>query len=274
MTSTIHIFDEYQGLVETLSDSERHKKRIDLEKLVYSTLKSKYSTALKKAWDSWNPPTGSNKTIVIIERRIHENLEFILHNAAWAGQEGGWGVTIVCSDLNLPYIRAIVGTKHIQILPLFQGNPTPQQGKEEYNRLLQSSKFFEMFEEEYLIFVEMDCYFRKQIPDTLMTCDYVAAPYAWDGKTAGGGLSFRRKSIMLEICKAFPEPLPAADIFASNGINALGYSMPPLLYSKDIFAESILDADPVGVHQWWTFFSPDLEDSQAIFDRFMTIEIP
>lgn len=273
MTSTFHIFDEFQGLVETLSDSDRHKKRIELEKLIYSTLKSKYSAALKKAWETWNPSTGSNKKIVLIERRIHENLEFLLHNSAWAGQEGEWNIAIVCSDLNLPYIQAIVGKKNIQLLPIFKGNPPPQQAKEEYNKLLQSSEFFEMFQEEYLCLVEMDCYFRKQIPDSVITCDYIAAPYAWNKKEAGGGLSFRRKSVMLEICKEFPVKLPAQDIYASNGMNILGYSMPPVLYSKDIVAESILDADPIGVHQWWTFFSPQLDDSEVIFQRLMSIEL-
>ena len=273
MTSSIHIFDEFSELVENLTDVQRHKKRMEIEKIIYSTLKYRYSLALQNAWNNWNPPLESNRKIVIVERRIHENLEFIIHNSAWAGQEGGWGLCIVCSDVNEKYIRAIVGAKNVQVIPLFKGNPSPEQGKQEYNELLQSSEFFEYFDEEYLCLVEMDCYFRKQIPDFVTTCDYIAAPYAWNCDLAGGGLSFRRRTAMIEICRKFPEKMPAADVFACEGIRAVGGSMPPRLYSKDIVAESILDADPVGVHQWWTFFSPKLQDAQSIFDRFMTLEI-
>lgn len=273
MTSTIHIFDEYPELTETLSESKRHKKRMDLERLIFSILKTRYGSALQEIWKTWNPPTGSSKKIILLERRIHENLEFLLHNCAWAGQEGGWGLCVVCSDVNETYVRTLVGEKNIQVLPLFKGNPSPEQGKQEYNELLQTSEFYEYFDEEFLCFVEMDCYFRKQIPDSVLTCDYIAAPYAWDPSAAGGGLSFRRRSTMLEICELFPIYLPAQDVYASNGIRAIGRSMPPLLYSKEIVAESILDGDPVGVHQWWTFFSPGIENADDIFQRFMTIEI-
>lgn len=273
MTSSIHIFDEFQELTEYLSPSDRHGKRMELEKLVFSGLKMRYGEFFQKIWAKWNPPIGSDRKIVIVERRIHENLEFILANCAWAGQEGGWELAIVCSDVNEAYVRDLVGSRNIQILPFFQGNPTPEKGKVEYNSLLQSSDFYRLFKEDYLCLVEMDCYFRKQIPDSVLSCDYIAAPYAWDGASAGGGLSFRRRSAMLEICEACPEKLPAQDIFISEGVKTLGFSMPPLLYSKDIVAESILDADPVGVHQWWTFFSPKLEEAESIFQRFMSIEI-
>jgi hypothetical protein len=273
MTSTIHIFDEYPELTENLPESKRHKKRMELERLIFSTLKTRYGTALQKAWASWNPPSNTQKKILILERRIHENLEFLLHNCAWAGQEGAWGLCVVCSDVNETYVRTLVGEKNVQVLPLFKGNPSPEQGKQEYNELLQTSEFYEYFDEEFLWLVEMDCYFRKQIPDSVMTCDYIAAPYAWDPSGAGGGLSFRRRSIMMEICNLFPIPLPAQDVYACHGIRAIGGSMPPLLYSKDILAESILDGDPVGVHQWWTFFSPKLEGAEDIFQRFMTLEL-
>lgn len=273
MTSTVHIFDEYPELTEKMSDAKRHRKRVEMERLIFSTLKIRYGQTFREFWNTWNPPTSSSKKIVIIERRIHENLEFLLQNCAWAGENGGWGLGIVCSDVNETYIRELVAEKNVQILPIFQGNPSPEEGKREYNELLQTAEFYKYFEEEFLCLVEMDCYFRKQIPDSVLTCDYIAAPYAWDGSLAGGGLSFRRRSTMLKICKAFPVALSAQDVYASNGIRAIGASMPPLLFSKEIVAESILDGDPVGVHQWWTFFSPALEDAEQIFQRFMSIEI-
>ena len=77
MTSTIHIFDEYAMPVEILRDSQRHTKRIQLEKLIFSILKTRYGKFFQDFWTSYFPPVTSKKQIVIVERRIHENLEFI-----------------------------------------------------------------------------------------------------------------------------------------------------------------------------------------------------
>lgn len=273
MVVSLAIFDEFPELVESYSDVQRHKKRCELEALVFSALKTSYGSLLQHAFASWKSPENPTKRIVIVERRIHPNLEFVLHNAAYFGQEGGWALSIVCSDINLRYIQQIVGDQSVQIIPFFQGNPEPAVGKREYNTLLQTAEFYELFQEEHVIVMEMDCYFRKQIPDLLLSCDYVGCPYAWDQTMAGSGLSFRKRSVMLEICRQFPTKEDAQDIYAAKGVQALGYTMPPLLFSKDLFAESILDADPVGVHQWWTFFSPKLDDAEEIFNRLMTLEI-
>lgn len=267
------MFDEFPDLVETLSDEDRHRKRMQLESLVFCTLQKRYGHRLQAAWATWTPPLNPSKRIVLIERRIHPNLEFLLHNCAFFGKESEWAISIVCSDLNFRYVSEIVGSKQVEILPLFKGNPSPTLGKQEYNQLLQSEFFYQQFSEEFLCLMEMDCYFRKQIPEIVTTCDYIAAPYAWNHFAAGGGLSFRKRSVMIHLCKSFPEKMDAQDVFCSAGISALGYQMPPLLFSKEIVAESILDSDPVGVHQWWTFFSPALTDAEEIFKTLMTLDV-
>lgn len=273
MTSTIHIFDEFDIPVECLTDSQRHQKRTELEKLIFSILKTNYGNYFQSFWKSYSPPSTSTKQIVIVERRIHENLEFILQNCAWAGQEGGWSLAILCSDMNLSYVKSIVGEKSVQIVPYFQGNSPPSEAKVEYNQLLQTTDFYELFSADTLCLVEMDCYFRKQIPDSVISCDYIASPYAWNHDSAGGGLSFRNRKTMIQICATVPEKYPCQDVYISDGIQNLGFSMPPMLYSKDICAESILHCDPVGVHQWWTFFSPQLQEAHDIFERFMKLEV-
>lgn len=275
MTSTITIFDEFDIPVEHLSDSERHRKRVELEKLIFSTLKTTYGANLQAFWNQYQVPVGASKQIVLVERRIHENLEFLLHNCAWAGSEGGWSLAIVCSDMNLRYVEAILGSQkpHVQILPWFRGNPEPRKGKAEYNELLQTAEFYKLFQAETLCLVEMDCYFRKPIPEIVTDCDYLAAPYAWNPYEAGGGLSFRNRKAMIDICNQYSPKLENQDVFACRGALALGFTMPPLLFSKEMVAESILDADPVAVHQWWTFFDAQMDDAEEIFHRFMSISL-
>jgi hypothetical protein len=273
MTSTIHIFDEYAMPVEILRDSQRHTKRIQLEKLIFSILKTRYGKFFQDFWTSYFPPVTSKKQIVIVERRIHENLEFILHNAAYFSREGEWSLAIVCSDVNINYVKSIVGEKSVQIVPLFQGNPNGNLAKDEYNQLLQTADFYNHFSAETLCLVEMDCYFRKQIPDSVTTFPFLAAPYAWDFTSMGGGLSFRNRLLMIEICNTFHEKYHCQDLYISDGIKKLGYEIPPIVYVKDILAESILHSDPIGVHQWWTFFHPQIEEANEIFERFMSLDI-
>jgi hypothetical protein len=275
MTSTISIFDEFHRPVEELSESERHRKRIELERMIFSILKLQYGKRFGDFWQIYSLPVKSTKQIVIIERRIHENLEFLLQNCAWAGSEGGWSLAVVCSDMNQRYVEEVLGPKKdiVQVIPWFKGNPDSASGKREYNELLQTAVFYELFQADTLCLVEMDCYFRKQIPEIVTTCDYLAAPYAWNLNEAGGGLSFRNRKAMLTICQAGLEMLPAQDVFACRSMSKMGFVVPPLLFAKDIVAESIHDCDPVGVHQWWTFFDPSGHDAKEQFERFMTIDI-
>jgi hypothetical protein len=192
-----------------------------------------------------------------VERRIHPNLEFILYNAAYFAR--GWSIAIVCSDLNIEYIKEILAHNlgAVHLIQTFQGNPPPEVGKNEYNYLLQSSEFYEALPSENLLMMEMDAYLRKPIPDTIFGYDYVAAPYAWDESMSGGGLSFRKRSKMLEICSRYNIFEPGQDIYACKGMKAIGASVPSFEESMEYFCELCLYEDPIGLHQWWTFFFPN-----------------
>ena len=95
---TIHIFDEFPGKLTT---EQRHQKRTRLEPLVFDILKQKYWTPIDIFWQTHKVPSeiDANKCIVIVERRIHENLAFLIRNVAYFAPT--WAITIICSDINL-----------------------------------------------------------------------------------------------------------------------------------------------------------------------------
>ena len=260
-----NVFAGYMKIAGTMTDKEKHEKRMVLEPRVFDILKEKYLTPLQDFWASYTVPYDAENRVVIIERRIHPNLEFILYNAAYFAR--GWGITIVCSDLNKNYIESLL--KHnldlVQVITMFEGNPEPSIGKNEYNMLLQSKEFYEALPSEGLLLMEMDTYLRKPIDPKILSYDYVACPYGWDETTSGGGLSFRKKSAMIDICNRYNQIEAAQDIFACRGVKALGYSMPPFTDATTYFSESVLYEDPVGVHQWWTFAG--LNDPSCPFDE-------
>ena len=269
MIESIHLFDQYSQ--DNLTTELRHQKRMALEPLIFDILTRKYGAFLKKFWDSYTVPV-SNKRIILVERRIHPNLAFVLYNAAYYGE--GWGITVICSDVNYEYCKTVVGDKKtVAIIPMFTGIGTPEQGKQEYNQLLQSAHFYSLFGEDHLCLIETDCYFRRKIPDWVLEYDLVGCPYQWDETMAGGGLSFRNRKAMIEICNRFPTKLDAQDVYMWKGAEELQLRLPSFETAANQLTESIFSLNPFGVHQWWTFFFPkELPNAELYFKELLTLQ--
>jgi hypothetical protein len=269
---SIHMFDEFLHRPDELTPELRHQKRMALEPLIFGVLQRKYGAFLQKFWNTHTVPPMTNKRIVIVERRIHPNLQFVLHNAAYYGNN--WGISLICSDTNYEYCKAIVGNKEsVSVIPLFQGTGTPEQGKQEYNKLLQSADFYKSFSEDNLCIVETDCYFRRKIPDWVLDYDLIGCPYSWDNLMAGGGLSFRNKNAMIRICETFPEKLPAQDVYLWEGALSLRLKLPTSEEAAKQLTESVFSKNPFGTHQWWTFFFPnDIPDADLYFRELLTLQ--
>lgn len=269
MTETIHLFDEF--LEENLTKEERHQKRVRLEPLLFDILKQKYGKQLRENWLKNPPPKVSEKCILIIERRIHENLEFVFHNAVQFGQ--GWSICFVCSDINYEYCKAITqGHPNIHFMPIFQGSPSYSEARDAYNKLLMSNEFYEVLPWNTICILQTDSYLRKQIPEDVLNYDYIASPALWDENEMVGGLSFRSRTGMLKITNEFKEDIPSEDLYISRGCTALGLRRPSFEEAMTYCAESCLYEDPVGVHQWWTFFFVSLEDAELIFHSLLRLD--
>lgn len=269
MIETIHIFDEFSQ--SELTPELRHKKRMALDPLIYDILKHKYGNLLEDFWKQHTIPKETHSYIVLIERRLHPNLAFVLYNAAYFNRD--WGIVLICSDINYDYCKTICGEKGVDIRPLFQGNPEPHIGKVEYNSLQQDPSFYRSLPGDQWIFMEVDTYFRKPVPSSWMNYDYIAAPYEWDETSFGGGLSFRKKAAMIAICESDLPKDQAADHYLCQGVKTLGLSVPPFEEAVTYISESCIYEDPIGVHQWWTFFFPDqMEDAKEIFHSLLSID--
>ena len=267
------VFNDFPELSCELSKENLHKKRLVVEERIYSILKTNYMLRLKEFWSDYTVPRQSDRCIVIVERRIHPNLEFILYNAAYFAR--GWSIAIVCSDINIDYIKGILAhnLQAVHLIQMFEGNPSPDVGKNEYNYLLQDWRFYSALPSENILMMEMDTYLRKPIPDTIFWYDYVAAPYAWDESMSGGGLSFRKRSKMLEICYKYTDHEAAQDLYAYKGMKAIGACIPSFKEALKYFCESCLNEDPIGLHQWWTFFSLNIKEDHYIYKKYMTLEM-
>jgi hypothetical protein len=234
-----------------------HYRRTQIDPFVYASLNSLYGATFRESWNTNPIPFTSNKAIVFVERRCHPNLEFCLHNAAYFARD--YAMYIVCSRSNLEYIKRICGTQlpNIHICVAFHTMGTAETGKIEYNQLLKKESFWNLFKEEAIITMETDCYLRKPIPSSIEEYDYVASKWGWNLKEpGGGGLSYRKRSMMNKICKLNDpalEAIPMQDCYVSNGCLAISAKIPTLKDSHQYFIESVLSDKACGVHQWWTF---------------------
>ena len=272
MIETIHIFDEFSQAPDELTTEQRHQKRMTLDPLIYDILKAKYGKKLQEFWENHNMPKKPDSYLILVERRIHPNLAFVLQNAAYFAR--GWGIVLICSDLNYEYCKMLCQGKDIDIRPFFQGNPDSSVGKTEYNSLLKSGSFYSSLPGEHHLFLQVDTYLRKPVPEEWKQFDYIAAPYEWDESSVGGGLSYRKKSSMIALCSKKPNTVCDEDAYICEGIKELGMKMPPFENAVTYISESCIYEDPIGVHQWWTFFFPNqTEGAEEIFHSLLSLEI-
>jgi hypothetical protein len=245
------------------------QKRVILDPFVLDSLKKLYFPYLKEQWNTKVIPYISDKAIIIIERRCHSNLEFLLYNVSYFAP--GYAIHIFCSDQNLSYINLICGSqlKNIHIHSIFDTIGRPEEGKIEYNNLLKTPEFWNFFKEEHILTIETDSYLLQHIPESIYEYDYVASGWPWlPSEPGGGGLSYRKCSIMKKICELDKSLIdcPAQDVFASNGIKILGGK-----YSHKFFTECNILENCIGTHQWWTYYHMDM--STNFIKHHLTLKI-
>jgi hypothetical protein len=273
MTATIHLFDEFLLPPEEYTPEYLHQKRVRLEPLVFNVLRQKYGSLWREHWLNYIPPANAEHCVVIIERRIHEHLELLLHNVAYYAPT--WSIAIVCSNMNYSYCRAITAPHEgrIHLIRLFNDSPSRDQARDEYNSLLKSAEFYERLPWSGILIAQTDSYLRKPLPSILFNYDYIASPTSWDETHLVGGLSYRNCDAMTKICKTFTQDIPSEDVFICEGAKALGCRIPTFDEANPIFGESCLYKDPVGVHQWWTFFHIHFEFAKEVFHALLTCEV-
>jgi len=257
---------DYSKLLELIQEKKSsleygdflHSVRVELEEPIYNILREKYGKTFQEFWNSTTIPQQSINTVMLVERREHPNIEFVLQNVMYFVRERGFSLTIVCSKENEAYIRKILG-KHeatTHILVWFEDNCDRDRAREEYNLAFQNAEFWEQIQAEYILSIQTDCYLRKPLPDEIWTVDYVAAPWAWKPWVVGGsGLTFRKKEAVIDMCREKPKKKMAEDEFFAHMCIQTGKKILPLEIAEHIFSESRFVDDPVGVHQWWTYLA-------------------
>lgn len=244
--------------------------RYILEPYIYNHLLVNYGPALDRFWQTYTPPKKADNAFCIVERRPHPNFWYILRNIAWAGPQ--MSVYIFCSDENEQFIRTLLGDKaqHYNIICFFKGNPSREQGVQEYNNFYTDYRNYEKIDAKYIMTVQMDIFIRRKLDMDMFMTDYYGNPWAWNQEDpGGGGATVRRIAKMIEICRRWrPDPSISCPIPEDGWINEkikeCG-TWPNKEIRGITFMETLLNNDPYVIHQTWSFTDVLLKDGKDVF---------
>ena len=185
---------------------------------------------------------------VLIEFRCLPHLEFLIRNSIYK-LGANWSQTIICGSNNYNFISDIVKNidRDIKIIILNHENIT----QIEYNNLLLTPNFWEMFNgEKLLIYQEDSCIFKNNI-DEFLEWDYIGAPWPKEyniNKTGvgNGGFSLRSKSVMLECFNHDEKKLNISPV-VSNYMNENNLPTIP----EDVFFTNMMEYNNIGKLADW-----------------------
>lgn len=271
------ILRAYEGTRDDPICNQLHTIRCILETPIYNSLRAQYLTQLRDWWGTYELPTvdQTKRAIFMFETRNHPNLEFVLLSAAYFAR--GWSMILVCTNENLALLQTVLGhnARQVHFIVLAQPkNANYESSRQFYNYYMKSSECWNSIPVniQHVLTVEMDSYMRRSLPeDYVCSKDYCASMWSWsDEKPGGGGITVRSVDFMRRICEELPtlcETVWAQDYWASDGVEKLGGT-----FCNKVFTESALHDDPVGVHQWWTFFT-DIEERLPYFETYLRLEL-
>ena len=207
---------------------------------------------------------------VLIEFRCLPHLEFLIRNSIYKLGKN-WSQTIVCGLHNYEFICNIVKNidRNIKVTKLYYENVT----QIEYNNLLFTTSFWELFDgEKLLIYQEDSCIFKNNIDDFL-SWDYIGAPWPMEfniskSGVGNGGFSLRSKSVMLECLKYVNSKLIVSptvskymsnnnlskvpeDVFFTNIMELYSIGKIADYETAKKFSTESIASDSLGGHQFW-----------------------
>ena len=209
---------------------------------------------LNKRFSNYTPTIfkGTEYTAVIIEPRNHKDLEIICKNFMYYLNENDsdvkWGLKIYHGNKNKEYVEDFTENwSNIQLENLEIDDLSGIL----YNDMLKTTKFWESIPTENVLIFQTDTILRRFGIDEFISYNYVGAPWIRyrEGKNVGnGGLSFRKKSRMIEITNQYSDKeITMEDIYFCKYLK--DEDIAPYNVAKRFSVEDVYYENPLGLHQ-------------------------
>jgi len=209
---------------------------------------------------------------VFIEFRILPHVEFIIRNAM-IKLGGDWSHTIVCGNQNYDFIINICSTisPNINIIKLDLDNLLVN----DYNNLLTSIEFWDLFKGEKLLIYQEDSIMFKNNINNFLIYDYIGAPFPkyvndTPNLVGNGGFSLRSKSKMISVINRISIydtifnsstlhymknnglTTPPEDVYFSKNLQELNLGLVANYETALRFStESVINKNSFGGHKFW-----------------------
>ncbi|GMR05682.1 MAG: hypothetical protein BMS9Abin25_0257 [Gammaproteobacteria bacterium] len=216
-------------------------------------------------------PANADCSIVLMEPRLHPNLEYVLRNTLYFAGEG-WGLEIFAGPENWDYLKNLTrdwGTVR------FHDLQTENLGSAQYNSLKKSADTWRRLSAETLLWIELDCLLVQPGIGKFLEWDYIGAPWRTEiaispnCRVGNGGLSLRSRSAMLRIAEAsIDNPIPNPSVIFTEDLYFCinmqlcnqqrpgSFKIPDVETAAQFSVESIYSPSPIGLHKTWSYLTP------------------
>lgn len=154
------------------------------------------------------------------------------------------------------YVFSSENQRHLQELLNCEFHVVDINSISDYNRLLTSKSFWEKIEEENILIFQEDSRLLRKGIEEFYQWDYVGASWNFAPYVGNGGLSFRHKSAMIEICEAISWTGELnEDIYFSYGCQMLNLKLAPVGVANKFSVETQFHLGAMGYHaieKWLT----------------------
>lgn len=193
-----------------------------------------------------NCPENSRAAIIVETRPLFFLPKVVRNVMYFLGPR--WNLHMVCGELSHEYVSRFLRDWTARIVKL-QGTYRLSVG--DYNKMLTSPEFWQLFTEEKLLIFQSDTLLTGTNIEEFECYDYIGAPCGrFDERfIANGGLSLRSRGLMLKCLREFraPDGMPE-DVFYTESARRAAVRLPDLDTAARFAVESLYTAHPVGVH--------------------------
>ena len=212
--------------------------------------------------------SSRHKAAVIVETRSAYFLPHVLTNAAYYLQDG-WNLYVVHSPANESFVAECLRPWNVNTVTL----NVPGLSTDQYNELLMSDQFWDVFREEWVLVFQTDCLFCRPVADEFFNYGYIGAPCGPYASVLNGGFSLRHRPLMKRAIKECRERIQESveDVFFTRAAALLNSRVPDFRTACRFSVENFFVDIPVGVHGTDKFYLS--EESVAALANHMWHEL-
>ncbi len=190
---------------------------------------------------------SGDKAVIVVETRPNVWFPLVIKNII--DRLPGWKIYVVGSKCSVAYLNTIVRHRLNYVML-----PSEHLSVKAYNKMMLSTRFWELFEEEHLLIAQPDCFIMREPMERHFQYPFIGAvcfSTHEDTFVMNGGLSLRKRSVMLKICSDIlsGEESEPEDVVLTNIIRNHKLGIPTIEECNSFAIESMGDiSTAVGVH--------------------------